>query len=351
MNVFDVEEEEKLTAMAMQAGNAETFEAELDANLIDPLALLLAQATGMGTTAPPTNIAPSLFASDLDFVTMGLDRLSETDKVKSKVRAKEKLVELHWTPDLKRRFQRLPVEIRPKDGVVLLTADPDRMQRALVEARKEENAWPQHQLLWANSPVLHWLADRMRAGFGRHSAPVLLVPQLDGLEHFVLVISGLLPNRRGQSLVHRWYAVHFKGSRFDRVEPFEEFLAATGLGRQSLPNASEELDTEALESLLPKAVDAVRRRLEADRDAFRAELGPKLNNELERLERLEARQLGHIESLFEQRRDARAEQEKAQQERQVKKLFGEYQQWIKDAMTTADEPFLQVIASLVGGAA
>ncbi|KIG19645.1 putative ATP-dependent helicase [Enhygromyxa salina] len=77
---------------------------------------------------------------------------------------------------------------------------------------------------------------------------------------------------------------------------------------------------EALEQLLPKAVDAVKRRLEADR----AELGPKLNNEFERLE---ARRLEHIESLIEHRRDPRAE------------------------LTTADESFLQVIASVVGGAA
>src|SRR5690606_23067005 len=324
-------------------------EAQLDANLIDPFALLLGQAADVGSSAPPTRMAPSLFASDLDFMAIGLERLMETDGIKAKVRAKDKLVELNWTPDLKRRFQRLPAEVRPKDGVVMLTADPERMQRALAEARKEENAWPQHQLLWANSPVLHWLADKMRAGFGRHSAPVLLVPQLGGPEHSVFIISGLLPNRRGQPLVHRWYAVHFKGARFDRVEPFEQFLTATRLGRQSLPNAREQLDTDALESLLPKAVDAVKRRLENDRDAFRAELGPKLNHELERLERLEARQLEYIETVFEQRRDARAQQEQSQKERQVKNLFGEYQQWIKDAMTTADEPFLQVIASLVGG--
>ena len=30
--------------------------------------------------------------------------------------------------DLKRRFKKLPAEVRPADGVVLLTADPDRMR-------------------------------------------------------------------------------------------------------------------------------------------------------------------------------------------------------------------------------
>ena len=34
---------------------------------------------------------------------------------------------------------------------------------------------------------LAWLADRMRSGFGRHTAPVLVVPQLDAGEAAVIV--------------------------------------------------------------------------------------------------------------------------------------------------------------------
>ena len=50
----------------------------------------------------------------------GLERLEETDNVnvKAKVRVKDKLVELHWTPDLERRFARFPAEVRPKDNFI-----------------------------------------------------------------------------------------------------------------------------------------------------------------------------------------------------------------------------------------
>jgi superfamily II DNA or RNA helicase len=351
MNVFDVDAEERMTALAMQDGSAEAFEAQLDGNLDDPFALLLGAAAETVSSAAPTRTAPSLFTTDLDFLAAGLERLKETDGVKATVRAHEQLVELHWPRDLERRYKRLPAEVRPKDGVVLLTADPERMQRALADARREEDAWPKHQLLWANSPVLHWLADRMRGGFGRHSAPVLLVGQLDGASHRVFVVSGLLPNRRGQPLVHRWYAVHFRGDRFDRVEPFPDLLGRIRLGREPLPNAGEEVDIAALAVLLPKAVDAVKRRLDADRDQFRATLGPQLNEELERLERLEGRQLEAMGAMFAHRADLQAAQQRTHQERRIKSLFQDHQRWIKDAMTTADEPFLQVVAALVGGAA
>jgi superfamily II DNA or RNA helicase len=349
MNVFDVEEEEEMTALAIQDGDADSFAAKLDANIIDPLALLLAAANASASAGLETRDAPSLFAGDFEYMSMGVEHLQATQDLKAKIRAKDRIIELQLTDDLVRRYRRLPTEIRPTDGIALLTPDPGRMQQALADARKQDSTWPEHQLLWANSPMLQWLGDRMRSSFGRHSAPVLVVP-LPGKGRRVFVVSGLLPNRRGQPLVHRWYAVHFEGMRFEEVQSFEDFLAATKFGRTALPNAQAPIDLEDLQALRAPAVAAVARRLEADRDAFRGELGPKLNTELERLQRLEARQLQHIEVQFAARRDVGAEHKRSQQERRVKSLFADYQTWMKDAMTVADKPFLQIIAALVGGA-
>lgn len=348
MNVFDVDEEEQMTALAIQEGSAEAFEAVLDANAVNPMALLLT-ATTAPPTGPRTLDPPSLFAADFDYMAMGVEHLQATQGLKAKIRAKDQLIELHLSDDLLRRYRRLPAEIRPTDGIALLTANPDRMQQALADARKQDSAWPEHQLLWPNSPMLSWLGDRMRSGFGRHSAPVLRVPALANKQRAFLV-SGLLPNRRGQPLVHRWYAVRFEGAAFDRVQTLEDFLAETKLGRTPLPNAGEAVDLDALADLRAQAVAAAARRLEADRDAFRGELRPKLNTELERLQRLEARKLDHVETKFAERKDVGAKHLREQAQRQVRSLFSDYQQWMKDAMTVADKPFLQIIAALVGGA-
>ncbi len=182
MGVYDIEEEERITQEAIQRGDsAEDFGRSLDSNLIDPFALLLDTAAATETVeAAPIHEFPSLYDSDFAFFAAGIARLQETSDLKATPDAKERLIELHWPEDLKRRFNKLPREVRPDDGIVLLTADPDRMQRALDEARKEENAWPRHQLLWANSPIVQWLVDRVRGEFGRHTAPVLVVPQLGG---------------------------------------------------------------------------------------------------------------------------------------------------------------------------
>jgi len=363
MGVFNVDQEEELTAREMEAGTtAEELADKLAGNLRDPFSLVLAAAAGAALPADGVSLRQplSLFPSEFELFAAGIEQLRATHDLEARVEPAERRIELRWTKDLERRYRRLPAEVRPDDGMVLLTADPGRMQAALAEARKEENAWPAQQLLWANSPVVDWLTDRLRAAFGRHTAPVLVVPRLGNAHRAAVIVSGLLANRRGQPLVHRWYVAHFEGSPFKAapfaaarsagVETFEAFLESSRLGREPLPNRGEAVDEPGLSSLLAPAIEAVRRRVITDRDRFRADMGAKLNAELERLERLQGRQLEVIGTHYASREDAPSVQRRKQQERRVRNLFEERQRWIREAMTMADRPFLQVVAVLVGGA-
>lgn len=351
MNLYDVQDEEQRTALAIQSGTTpEALSAELDSAVRDPFSLLLeAGASGLDLgSGAPTRTPVSLFASDFDFAAMAVERLRESLDLEATIRPEEQMIELRWTKDLEQRYRRLPAEVRPEDGVVLLTADSDRMQRALEEARKQESAWPVHQLLWANSPVLDWLADRVRAGFGRHAAPVLVVPALGGTREAAVLVSGLLASRQGQPLVQRWYAARFTGERFTGLEPFEDFLEETRAGRQTIPNDAGPVDLERLQGLLPDAVEEVRRRVLVDRDRFRAETGAQRTDELARLHRLRGRQLSFLDESYENRRDAGARRAHDRKARRIVELFRAHEEWIESALTTADEPFLEVVAVLVG---
>ena len=174
---------------------------------------------------------------------------------------------------------------------------------------------------------------------------MLLVPEILTSQQILLQ-----PFAQQKLIVHRWYVARFEGNQPVGVESFEEFLEATRLGRDPLPNSGEEVDEELLGRLLPKAIEAVERRVLTDRDRFRAEIGPKLNDELDRLARLQGAQLDFIDEFFEDKRDARAQHMRSQRERHVRNLFADYKEWIQNAMTIADTPFLQVVAVLVGGA-
>src|SRR5690606_3087538 len=103
--------------------------------------------------------------------------------------------------DLRRRLRKLPVEVVPDDGVLVLTPDRARMQEEIKLARREESAWPKVSYLWPLHPVVDWCNDKAVAALGRLEAPV--VSLLDGVapDEAVVLVSTLLPNRRSQPLL------------------------------------------------------------------------------------------------------------------------------------------------------
>ena len=355
MNKHNVEDEEALTAAAIEGGtSADDFGAELDANLDDPFAFLLSEGAEdalAGLSAAPRKDAPSLFGSDFEFARAGLGWLQADRDLKVEVDEGKGLIELSWPDDLRRRYRKLPTEVRPADGVVVLTADTARMQQASEEARGEaksdEDAWPRHQLLWANSPVVHWLVDRARAAFGRHSAPVLVKPSLGAGTDAAVVVSGVLSNRRGRALVHRWYVACFAGGRLHRVLPFAEFQAAADLRGDGIPNSADEVDVQGLVKLLATAIDRVEVQVMNDRRAFELQSSDKIDGQRERLQELRQQRLAVLDTRYAGKPGPREAADLARQRRELDRLFDEHEGWIADAMTASRTPFLQVVAVLV----
>ncbi|MDD5306011.1 MAG: DEAD/DEAH box helicase [Deltaproteobacteria bacterium] len=348
MNVYDIDEEELITGRAIEAGqSAEKFEAELEARFVDPFAVMLGEATVSPRGKAPTRTLSSLFASDFDYLSMAAARLRETIKLECELRPNEKLAELRIPDDLRRRLRKLPAEAFPDDGTLLLTSDTARMQQALADARREENTWPVHQFLWPNSPILQWVGDRVRSEFGRHAAPVLTVNDGFNPGEVVVIVSGLLPNRRAQPLVHNWYAVRFEKNKVKEVEPFRSFLERTSFGRRDLPNAKNAVDIDALTQLLPMAVEVAGNKLEEDRRVFIERTAPRLREEKTRLERLRGRQLEFAERILGERTDSLATQKHDNKKLHIEKVFSAYEQWVVDAMTVGAAPFIQVVAVLV----
>lgn len=344
MGEYDSVAEEARTAAAMDEGQSAgefsdgldgMLDLDLDAMLSDDAPLVQGARTGT---------LPSLYTDDFAYVVDGLEQLATTHAVRASIRPAERLIELTWPDDLKRRYRRLPREIRPADGVLLLTADPKRMRRAIEDARRTEAAWPVHQYLWAQSPVVQWLTDRLQAGFGRHAAPVLQVgAAVCPVGHAIVLVSGQLPNQRSQPLVHRWYAVHFDAARRPgQVEPFEAFQGRTDFG-EALPNRSTAPSTEPLQALLPVAIERASAQTRAEGKAWSAEMAPQLRAQVNALDGLRDRQLSFWADHFVGRASGQSEA----QARRINKTFVQYGAWIREAMTLSEKPFMQIIAVLV----
>ncbi len=352
MGVYDIDEEEKITAAAIESGRGtDDFAARLESGEnFDPLALLL----GDNTSAPAPAVKvegkigtlPSLYADDYQYCRAAVEYLQSRQNLQVECLDAEPRVILAAPDELKRRLRfSLPREVWPADDTFVLSADLRLIQSEIKRSRQDENAWPTVHYLWPLNPVIEWLNDKVTAAFGRHEAPVLVLPGALAAGETVFIISGLIPNRKGQPLVQRWLGVGFMNGRFRNIEDFPALLARTGLGRTRFPNRGDEVDTEALRRLLPEAVAKARAYLHDERQRFEEIINEKLNRQLQELERLKEKQYRQLELAF---TDPHRQRQKENRRLEIDRRFDEFIQWVEDTMTTEDHPFIQLIAVLQG---
>lgn len=351
MGKYDEEAEETATARAMEEGQTpEAFERTWKPDAaFDPLEFLLQGAAPepAAVRAEP-HAMPSVFDSVETFLVQALGELQDrrTGRGGLDLRRTEAkhFLEFAMPDDLARRYQRLPADVRPDDGRLQLTADRAVMQQAIKKARSNESDWPDLQYLWELHPAVTWARDRMRALFGRHEAPVIEVKRL-AKDESVLVVSGLVPNRLGQPVVHRWYGAVFRGATFERLEALEALLERTRLGTEPLPNTKRPVGD--LQALVPEAVAKVREQVLADRADEEQKRSARLEEMRAELSKLRTRKEAQIELDFAGTRSQAKERDGAR--RGVARTFAEFETWVQETLATEARPFLQVVAVLRGG--
>lgn len=248
MGVYDIAEEERLTARAMESGKTPgEFEAERHS---DPEEQWDVLSMIMGDTPPPAGEAaadsqvrmPSLFEDDYTYLEVALNHLGESRNLQMRMDPEAKMVEFTAPKELAQRFRFLPKEIWPKNGRFSLSQDSNVIQKEIARSRKDEHAWPNIHYLWELNPVVQWANDQVLAAFGRHEAPVITLTQGMQADETVFLMSGLVPNRKGHPLVHRWFGVVFQGDSYREIEELESLLTRTGLGSRTIPNPMAYLD-------------------------------------------------------------------------------------------------------------
>jgi hypothetical protein len=220
----------------------------------------------------------------------------------------------------------------------------------IARCRKEELAWPRFHLLWDLHPVMEWLNDTVLTAFGRHEAPIITLPHGLHSGEVIFLTIGLIPNRKGHPLIHRWFGVQFLRGSFQTIQYLPEVIHRTGLGRTTIPNPNREIDTAPLQKLLPRAITEAVTWMSANRDEFNDIMQPKLRDQLTELRNLKSRRLNQLELDFgalAPTAHVQLSRKKAEQ-RQIEALFAEYQTWIEETMTTEDKPYIRIVAVLRG---
>ena len=342
------EEEEQEIGKAIESGIApEKFDEKFGGTppTDDPfLATLLDQTPSASGHSTSTNEhiveLPSLFPDDYSWakeaIAYARNRMKERLQVDTADDRKE--IHLYRPKDLNDRLERLPSEIRTQDNLWILTPDRDAVMREMEACRREEQRWPHTQLLWQHHPALEWLHDKILFAFGRYDAPVVEIPSLDPGESIALA-TGILPNRKGHTVLQRWTGIRFENNRPAGRCSLEEVLERTRFGRDQMPNPQSELDQEKLKSLVSPAVDAMREEMSAARGEFQEAIQPELDRQLEKLAAFRDTRTRQLEIRFEQMKQMRESQV-----RQVQSLYEQYKEWIRDTLETEDQPSIRLAA-------
>lgn len=289
---------------------------------------------------------PHIFANDIEYATAAVNWLQQEAGVPLQADVDGDTLRLTAPNDLKQRRRFLPREIWPEDDRFALTTDRQRMSEELKRCREEDSPWPSIHYLWPLHPVMQWLYDRSLNAFGRHTAPVVRIPQqLKANEHWVLLYGGF-PNRRGQMHLQSWCAVHLQDQQVINSCNLPEFLQRINLNK--LVNPGQAADTSALAKLLPAAIRHAQQQLEVERAEYEKNSNELLNEQYNALEALKSKHLRQMELALGQLSSSQQQAQRSNRQSDIERIFDDYLDWLENTQLIDEKPYLQVAAVFTG---
>lgn len=268
--------------------------------------------------------------------------------------------DIHYFPlteDLKYRYKFMPKDTIPnskdENPEFKLTEDRDLVQQEIERCRGEDKPWPEIQLLWPQHPIMEWVSDRVQQNFGRHEAPIVVLPELSSEENYFLIY-GVIPNKKGIPVVAEWFVVNGNALESQAVKTFEEFTQEIGLQKLFPANQEHQVEGNFLGLKLPEVIDIAKSYMSQSRAARANELRPELKRLIQSLKQLKTKHETQLELNFTEGKDQHWQQmmknTKDQKQRDLDKIFKGYENWLQESMQTEDNPYLKVMACFVGGA-
>jgi len=349
MGKFNIEEEEKVTAAAIEEGiSPDEFGEQLTEaeDEFDPFEALMAGAT---EAEPSVQVSDddTLF-SDLEYVKTAIPYFSKGERNTVQSLQTVDGVEVSISPELRKRLSALlPDEAMPVEDYLRLSPDKQFAMQEMVRSMQNnlsEAAWPTTQFLWGLHPLFTWINDKSSLLYGRGEAPIIGLTKGLGSGDIVFMMAGTIPNRKSAPVVDEWFGLHYRNGALCAELSMNDILTKTKLSRNDLPNqnlVTEEKTTEAATLLRTAVVDA-EKVLKRHYKEYNDKMTPQIYAELDKLDELEQRHKNYQMSLFED------ERRKSEKERMVETIFINFVDWVKDTLEIEDNPYIRVIAVLTG---
>ena len=354
MGKFIVEDEELVVAEAIEEGDAEAFEKSLDAGeeSFDPFEAFMAAAnkTAEEDGEKSVTVTDKTLFSDMDYLYQALLYLNQTERHPVEKLHTVSGLEIRLTLDMERRLKALvPEEALPQGDILRVSDDKGFCMKQMQESMQknmDEAAWPSTQYLWKLHPLLSWVNDKAGLLFKRDEAPVIGLPGRLKSGENIYIVAGSIPNLKSTPLVDEWFGLLYKESKFIKVLSMSEVIDRTGLGGARIPNPGSvsEAETASASGLLRDVVANAKLHLDEQYKKYQTAMTPLLDAEVEKLIGLHEKHKKYCQmTLFEQKRKLN------EQERKIDELFDKFTNWVRDTLTIQNNPYIRVIAVLMGG--
>jgi len=343
---YTIEDEELLTAAAVESATGEqVLTHAFNEAQHDPMAELLGiLSEKQEEVLDPMGNQHSFFSKDYDYVKAAVRHLQTRQSWNVEFDEDGHTILLDRLSALSVLEKSLPREVVPQSHEqYILTDHVEQVMDEMERCRQEETAWPRVMLLWNQNPLVSWITDRMITLFGRNQAPLITIPQYSGKNETILLISGMISNRKGQAVVEDWFAVVFRDSVFYQVISLETFMKRTGMGLREIPNPRTPVAQDEIRFLVPEALRQGRSHLSNLRDQFIKCINPQLVEQYEQLKVLKHRQLKVVQE------SERSRSRREARERSIERVFDDYQQWIDSTLRCADDPYLRILCAVREG--
>jgi superfamily II DNA or RNA helicase len=350
LGVYTEKLEQDAIIRALQAGDVEDKEAELDATAdsgaaFDPWAYL--GLDGGGDDAPPAaavEVDPpsSLFSDPLEYLTAGLGWVYE-DLSALGVEADEVSIMFEPPDDLILRLGALPqsyLRQRELDRRIRLTIDHSVADKSLSDAVNAKaiagesgTAWPEIHFLAPQHPVVEWLADKVLARVGRNEAIAISAD----VDESVVLISGVWSNKRGEPISGWWLAASLEDGivTFEDMFPVLERAGVIG----GMVNAEWDGDLSTAEALVQPVVTAAISRLRDNVDDALAVTTRRLSGTRQRLEEWQVKARQRADEI-------KSDPHRIRRLQHIESVIAQIQELIENH-TPADSPLIRVVGALV----
>ena len=357
MGLHSVEQEEDTVAgfMEQEADDlASLFADFLDENVKNseqPLDNFLISSAPSVDLASITVERPRLYESDFDYAAAALDWLKrEGVPLQAEIDRRRERLALTAPSDLKSRLRFLPAEARPEHDRFLFSPDRQLIQQELRTRRDEDSPWAERQYLWSLHPVIEWLSDRALGSFGRHTAPLLRIPDRLQPGQSAFLLLGGYPNRRGHTLIHDWLGFVLDNGEITEEHDLGAFIRRLDLRPGKISNRNRGGELDSLQQQLFGVVRRAEQRLDQHRRQEESAIEAQLLDQLQAMEDLKTRHLRQMQLRLDRSDQPEAFKVRRREEQQshIDRIFRDYDNWLRDTHSLDDKPYIQVAAAFSG---